>query len=367
MDTIKISAIKITNRIRKEIVGIEELAASIQEFGLLNPITVMWDDGLMSYRLLAGFRRLSATKMLGWDEIDVRITSPADAREILRIEIIENEQREAFTHTEKLDFARLLQEFEELEGLEVIETTAMGIIATEERIEIKDDGEAVTPSLEVESLRPARRKGRKRDEIAKRIGMSGRQYDRLMYIGNSSKSDEILKRLDSGESSLYREYTKLREQELSEAMLERFGTTEFHPNVCIYTGWTIAEDFDYEHYEATKALETELKGLGFEELFPKKKMEMLKDLILQEKTKTVDAENELERMKEWHDYSSKRSHAENECLKKQISILTKALAEYGVDVDKLLHYDDNSHSEDGAIWTGFPSQPSQAATSTPNT
>ena len=44
---------------------IEELAKSIAEVGLLNPITVDRD-----YTLIAGLHRLEAAKSLGWAEIE---------------------------------------------------------------------------------------------------------------------------------------------------------------------------------------------------------------------------------------------------------------------------------------------------------
>lgn len=49
---------------------IGELAASMAELGLLNPITI--DQG---HTLIAGLHRLEAAKLLGWAEIDCTITS----------------------------------------------------------------------------------------------------------------------------------------------------------------------------------------------------------------------------------------------------------------------------------------------------
>lgn len=49
---------------------IGELAASMAELGLLNPITI--DQG---HTLIAGLHRLEAAKLLGWTEIDCTVTS----------------------------------------------------------------------------------------------------------------------------------------------------------------------------------------------------------------------------------------------------------------------------------------------------
>jgi ParB family chromosome partitioning protein len=63
-----ISAIKIGKRIRKDMGDIEGLAESIEDLGLLNPITVD-ERGC----LRAGARRLAACRRLGWEKIPVNV------------------------------------------------------------------------------------------------------------------------------------------------------------------------------------------------------------------------------------------------------------------------------------------------------
>ena len=48
---------------------VREIANSISEIGLLNPITV--DD---NYTLIAGLHRLEAAKLLGWAEIECTVS-----------------------------------------------------------------------------------------------------------------------------------------------------------------------------------------------------------------------------------------------------------------------------------------------------
>jgi len=48
---------------------IEELAFSIEEIGMLNPITLTED-----HTLIAGLHRLEAVKLLGWTEVECTIT-----------------------------------------------------------------------------------------------------------------------------------------------------------------------------------------------------------------------------------------------------------------------------------------------------
>ena len=80
---VKISDIRITDRIRKDNGDISELAESIKTHGLINPITLMESEE--GYVLIAGFRRLSAMKALGWEQVPSIILSLMDAEEQLRL------------------------------------------------------------------------------------------------------------------------------------------------------------------------------------------------------------------------------------------------------------------------------------------
>jgi ParB family chromosome partitioning protein len=65
---VPIGEIKVGRRHRKDMGDLEGLAASIEDIGLLNPITV--DE---AGRLLAGARRYAACKLLGWKAIPVNV------------------------------------------------------------------------------------------------------------------------------------------------------------------------------------------------------------------------------------------------------------------------------------------------------
>jgi len=70
----------------------DELARSIQQYGLLNPILVRTrQDG--QYDLLAGRRRLLACKMLGWEKIPAIIRDDLKPEEAIAISLTENLQR----------------------------------------------------------------------------------------------------------------------------------------------------------------------------------------------------------------------------------------------------------------------------------
>jgi ParB family chromosome partitioning protein len=92
---------------RTQLGNIEELAASVREKGVLEPILVR-NIGPNRYQIIAGERRFRAAGMAGLDEIPA-IELDVDDREQLEIALIENIQRKDLTP------------FEEAEGLYVLQ------------------------------------------------------------------------------------------------------------------------------------------------------------------------------------------------------------------------------------------------------
>ena len=87
-----------------------ELAESIKQFGLLQPILVQERDGY--YEIIAGERRWRAAKIAGLKEVPVIIKNLTD-QEIVEISLIENIQREDLNPIEEaLAYKRLLEEFQ---------------------------------------------------------------------------------------------------------------------------------------------------------------------------------------------------------------------------------------------------------------
>jgi ParB family chromosome partitioning protein len=71
--------------------GIQELAASIREVGILQPLVVRSTDG--GFELIAGERRLRAAKEAGLDRVPVLIRQAGD-NESMELALVENLQRE---------------------------------------------------------------------------------------------------------------------------------------------------------------------------------------------------------------------------------------------------------------------------------
>lgn len=89
--------------------SLQELADSIKQFGLLQPILVQ--DRKSYYEIIAGERRWRAAKLAGLKEVPVIIKNYTN-QEIVEISLIENIQREDLNPIEEaLAYKRLLEEF----------------------------------------------------------------------------------------------------------------------------------------------------------------------------------------------------------------------------------------------------------------
>ena len=71
--------------------SLNDLASSIKEYGLLNPIVVTKKDD--HYEILAGERRYRASKLAGLEEIDA-IVKEFDQKDVDVLSLVENIQRE---------------------------------------------------------------------------------------------------------------------------------------------------------------------------------------------------------------------------------------------------------------------------------
>ena len=80
--------------------ALEELAASIKEHGIFQPLLVR--KSLNGYELIAGERRLRASKIAGLKEVPCLIVD-FDDRDMMEISILENIQREDLTVLEEAE------------------------------------------------------------------------------------------------------------------------------------------------------------------------------------------------------------------------------------------------------------------------
>jgi hypothetical protein len=99
------AAIHVGERFRKDLGDLAGLEASIRELGILQPLLIDPDHGL-----IAGARRLEVAKRIGLAEVPVRVIETlADAAKRLKAERDENTCRKEMTASEQLALGRRLE------------------------------------------------------------------------------------------------------------------------------------------------------------------------------------------------------------------------------------------------------------------
>jgi len=94
------------SRIRKDVGDIVALENSIRTVGLLNPVVIDENN-----RLVAGYRRLTACRNLGWREIEVTVVNfNGDVLKMLEAEVDENLLRKDFSPEEIMSIQKRREE-----------------------------------------------------------------------------------------------------------------------------------------------------------------------------------------------------------------------------------------------------------------
>jgi ParB family chromosome partitioning protein len=89
--------------------ALEELAASVKELGIIQPITVRKEDG-GRFQIISGERRFRAAKLAGLETIPAYVRL-ADDQSMLEMALVENIQREELDSIEiALSYERLIDE-----------------------------------------------------------------------------------------------------------------------------------------------------------------------------------------------------------------------------------------------------------------
>jgi len=185
---LQLNQIKVLDRIRKDNGDIHELAESIREYGLMNPITVVEING--EYILIAGFRRYSALLELGETGVDASVMYTEDAEDMLRMEYEENVRRKDFTDSEKVAYA---------EKLRVIE-------AEKSR---KRMGGHNKPDSSSTDKSPEMTTGETRDILAQKVGYnSGKQLERATYVAKNRP--DLMEKVDAKEMTVGGAYKQAR-------------------------------------------------------------------------------------------------------------------------------------------------------------
>jgi ParB/RepB/Spo0J family partition protein len=90
---------------RRQFTGLNELAASIRQFGIVEPLTVMPHEG-DTYRIITGHRRFRAAKLAGLSSVEVIIRDAEEERVTRLKSLVSNVQRQDLN---PVDLAEALQ------------------------------------------------------------------------------------------------------------------------------------------------------------------------------------------------------------------------------------------------------------------
>jgi ParB-like chromosome segregation protein Spo0J len=176
-----IADIKVGKRFRRELGNLDSLIASIQAVGLLHPIVVTADG-----KLVAGMRRLEASKRLGWSKIPASVLKGDDP--ICRLaQADENDKRLALLPSEQVAVARFFAEQDRQEA--------------EER---KREHGGTAPGRKANNTGavPAPVKGKSRDKTAKRAGTGRTRLKQAEEVVAAAEADpavfgEIAAKMDA--------------------------------------------------------------------------------------------------------------------------------------------------------------------------
>ncbi len=93
-------------------ITLNELADSIREFGLIQPIIVRKSDGEDFYEIIAGERRFRAAQKVGLRSIPAIVNKDVDDTSSLAMALIENTHREDLSPIEKsITYKQLIEDF----------------------------------------------------------------------------------------------------------------------------------------------------------------------------------------------------------------------------------------------------------------
>jgi ParB family chromosome partitioning protein len=121
---------------RQLIDGIAELADSLREHGLLQPVVVRRRDA--GYELIAGHRRFEAARVLGWTEIAAVVRDETDDQAYI-LTLVENLQREDLTPKEEAAALEVLIRERGWSTRQVGEAIKRGPMYVSRRLRVFDD------------------------------------------------------------------------------------------------------------------------------------------------------------------------------------------------------------------------------------
>lgn len=172
---VNVSAVRVVDRHRRDLGDIEGLMRSIEDVGLINPITLT-----PGFELVAGGRRLEAYRRIGRGTIPARIVDTlADAAAALRVERDENTCREDMLPSELAALGEALYEFERPKAEESLRLA-------------QERGRATRSGVPMEERTGAPvQKGKTSERVGQALGVSGRTYEELRSAYRLAHDNEV--------------------------------------------------------------------------------------------------------------------------------------------------------------------------------
>jgi len=130
--------------------ALKDLASSIKEHGVLQPIVVVESNvgSEKKYQIIAGERRFRASKLAGMDTISAVVKNKKSDKENLELAILENVQREDLTPIEKaVSYKQLSDEFG-MTHAQIGEKVGKSRVLVSNTIRLLDLSEEVKKALE---------------------------------------------------------------------------------------------------------------------------------------------------------------------------------------------------------------------------
>ncbi len=171
MPTVRIDAIRVENRSRRDLGDLDALASSIEQVGLLHPPVVTPD-----MRLIAGERRLEAVKVLSWIEMPVNVAENLqEATLLLQAERDENTCRKDLAPSEAVALGKRLEK--------VFRPAAEERKATTQA----KPGEGIVG--EAKFAPPEEAKAKTRDQVGAAVGVSGETYRKAKAVVDAAEAE----------------------------------------------------------------------------------------------------------------------------------------------------------------------------------
>lgn len=185
---------------RKSIRSVEELAASIRNEGIRQPLTIVQHiDGLSGrYTAVIGHRRLEAAKLVGLAEVPA-IVAEMTRKEQLTAMMTENGQREDLTPVEQADGFQMILDLPGETVASVAETTGFSETTVRRRLKLRE--------LDWEKL-----------EEANRRGATLADYEKLNAIKSPERRNQVLEHIGTAEFA--RRLQAAQGEEATEAYLD---------------------------------------------------------------------------------------------------------------------------------------------------